>query len=372
MAYDYVDVYAIVNDIGKQALGSKAVDVIDTNSFVDFGNNVLSSSDATESFMDTLLLRIASTYFTFRPYNAKLRNLIVSGSEWAAIYQKIDGSVGDFIEDETFNLVEGQSIDMYIVRKPRANQKLFVKKAHYSNFITYQRKTLQGAFTSEAAFAQFISMINGKMRTKLDFAQENMARLAMANYIANMGSAQKVHLLTGYNTITGQSLTKAQAYVNKDFLAWAAGQVELHTKRLGDLSVLNNKEGLERHTPERDLRFVVFDEFSTAMQYCLQYQAFHEDLVKLREYSEVSYWQGEQNRDKIHVTVEGDETTEEIVVNDIVAFAFDRFALGTFRSDEETATTPYNARGRYYNTFYHADQLWYNDLSENAVLFLMD
>lgn len=372
MAYDYIDVYAIVNDIGKQALGSKAVDVIDTNSFVDFGNNVLSSSDATESFMDTLLLRIASTYFTFRPYNAKLRNLIVSGSEWAAICQKIDGSVGDFIEDETFNLVEGQSVDMYIVRKPRANQKLFVKKANYSNYITYQRKTLQGAFISEAAFAQFVSMINGKMRTKLDFAQENMARLAMANYIANMGSAQKVHLLTGYNTITGQSLTKAQAYVNKDFLAWAAGQVELHTKRLGDLSVLNNKEGLERHTPERDLRFVVFDEFSTAMQYCLQYQAFHEDLVKLREYSEVSYWQGEQNRDRIHVTVEGDETTEEVVVNDIVAFAFDRFALGTFRSDEETATTPYNARGRYYNTFYHADQLWYNDLSENAVLFLMD
>lgn len=373
MAYDYVDVYAVVNDIAKQALGASAIKVTNTGQFVDLGNNILNSRDATESFMDTLLLRIAKTYYTFRPYNARLRNLIVSGQEWAAIYQKIDGSVGDFIEDETFKLEDGMSVDHYIVRKPRADQKLFVKKANYSNYLTWQRKTLQGAFASEDAFQQWIALLNGKMQTKLDFAAENMARLAMANYIANMGEKQKVHLLTRYAAITGQTLTKEAAKLDRDFLAWMAGQIELHTNRLGDLSVSNNKEGVERHTPARDIRFVVFDEISTAMQYCLQYQAFHDELVRLREYTEVSYWQAEDSRDEIRVTIKGDnDTVENVTVENIAAFAFDRFALGTFRSDEETATTPYNARGRYYNTFYHADQLWYNDLSENAVLFLLD
>lgn len=372
MAYDFVDVYAVVNDIAKQAVGGKAINVTDTASFVDLGNNILSSNDAVESFMDTLLLRVAKTYYTTRAYRAKLQDLLVSGSQWAAIYQKIDTSVGDFIEDESLKLEDGKSVDMYIVRKPSATQKLFVKKSDYQNFITTHKKTLQGAFTSEAAFQAFASDIATKMRTKLDFATENMARLAIGNFIGLMNDAQKVHLLTRYNVLTDGSLTADEALLNKDFLAWAAGVIELESKRMSDLSVLNNKEGVERHTPSDDMFLLVFDEFQTAMQYCLQYQAFHDNLVRMRSFVEVSYWQAEKSRDRINLTVQDGDNTKEVTVTNIMAFAFDRYALGCFRSNERVNTTPWNARGEYANTFYTAMQLWYNDLSENAKLFLLD
>lgn len=379
------EVYAIVNAVHAMATGADEVAVIDTASFVDFGNNVLSSSDATETFLNTYLLRVATTYDTFRPYDGKLKDLMLSGDEWGAIVQKIDAEVPDFVSDETFEIEDGHSVDQYIVRKPVGRQKLFIKRSTYSNFITTAKKLLKGAFLSEAAFLSWARMVAGKMRNKIEFSTENLARLAIANYIANMDEAQKVHLLTNYNSESGLSLTADKALLDKDFLAYAAGEMELVSKRLRNLSVSYNAEEAERHTPAGEQRFLVFDKFQSRLQHVVQYQAYHKELVSLGEFIEVPYWQGEYEmsddetpvrvdvRDTIKVTVDdGEGGTDNVTVSGIMGFIFDKYALGAHRSEEETLTTPINARGRYYNTFHFAEQLWFNDLSENGVVFLLN
>ena len=371
------EVYAIVNEVHKEATGSKAVAVIDTQSFVDYGNTVLASNDQTETFMSTLMLQMARMYTTYRPYESSLRDLIVTGEEWGAIYQKIDAEVGDFVADDTYELTDGQSVDQYVVRKPTATQKLFVKKSPYQNYVTISRQALKDAFRSEGDFSRFVSLVFGKMRTKLDFALENLARLAIANYIGTLAAqgatAQEIPLVTNYNAATGSSLTAATAPFDKDFQAYAVGEIELVSKRMRNLSTSYNLEGAERHTPTGEQRLLVLDEFQTRLQTVLQYQAFHEQLVSLREFIEVPYWQGESARSTIKVTVDdGDGGTSDETVENIIACVFDRFALGTFRSDEETLTTPVNARARYYNTFHFAEQLWYNDMSENFVYFTLN
>ena len=379
------EVYAIVNEVHKMATGADELAVVDTASFVDFGNNVLSSSDATETFLNTYLLRVAQTYDTFRPYDGKLKDLMLSGSEWGAIVQKIDAEVPDFVSDETFEIEDGQSVDQYIVRKPVGRQKLFIKRSTYSNFITTAKKLLKGAFLSEAAFLSWARMVAGKMRNKIEFATENLARLAIANYIANAADNQIVHLLTNYNAESGLSLTADKALLDKDFLAYAAGEMELVSKRLRNLSVSYNAEEAERHTPAGEQRFLVFDKFQSRLQHVVQYQAYHKELVSLGEFIEVPYWQGEYEmsddatpvrvdvRDTIKVTVDdGEGGTDDVTISGIMGFIFDKYALGAHRSEEETLTTPINARGRYYNTFHFAEQLWFNDLSENGVVFLLD
>ena len=379
------EVYAIVNAVHAMATGADEVAVVDTASFVDFGNNVLSSSDATETFLNTYLLRVATTYDTFRPYDGKLKDLMLSGDEWGAIVQKIDAEVPDFVSDETFEIEDGKSVDQYIVRKPVGRQKLFIKRSTYSNFITTAKKLLKGAFLSEAAFLSWARMVAGKMRNKIEFATENLARLAIANYIANMEDGQIVHLLTNYNNESGLSLTADKALLDKDFLAYAAGEMELVSKRLRNLSVSYNAEEAERHTPAGEQRFLVFDKFQSRLQHVVQYQAYHKELVSLGEFIEVPYWQGEYEmsddptpvrvdvRDTIKVTVDdGEGGTDDVTVSGIMGFIFDKYALGAHRAEEETLTTPINARGRYYNTFHFAEQLWFNDLSENGVVFLLD
>jgi len=367
------EAYAIVNEIHKMATGKDDVAVVDTASFVDFGNNVLSSSDATETFLNTYLLRVATTYDTFRNYDSKLKDLMLSGSEWGAIVQKIDAEVPDFVSDETFEIEDGQSVDQYIVRKPVGRQKLVIKRTTYSNFITTAKKLLKGAFLSESAFVAWARMVAGKMRNKIEFATENLARLAIANYIANAADNQIVHLLTDYNTESGGSITAAEALLDEKFLAYAAGTMELVSKRLRNLSVSYNAEEAERHTPAGEQRFLVYDLFQSRLQHVVQYQAYHKELVSLGEFIEVPYWQGESNRDTIIVTVDdGEGGTDDVTISGIMGFIFDKYALGAHRSEEETLTTPINARGRYYNTFHFAEQLWFNDLSENGVVFLLD
>jgi len=374
------EVYAIVNAIHAQATGSSALAVVDTQSFVDYGNIVLSSNDNTETFLNTFMLQLAKMYTTWRPYTSALKDLIVTGEEWGAIYQKIDAEVGDFVSDETYDLTDGQSVDQYIVRKPTATQKLFVRRSPYQNYITMGRQQLKVAFRSEADFAAYTSMVFGKMRIKLDFALENLARLAIANYIGTITAQGHTGLVfplvTMYNDATGSSLTggiNGTAAFNKDFMAYAAAEIELISKRLRTLSTVYNAEGAERHTPEGEQRLLVLDEFQTRLQHVVQYQAFHKDLVSLREFIEVPYWQGESDRAAIKVKVDdGEGGTEDETVENIIACCFDRYALGTFRNEEEVLTTPINARGRYYNTFHYAEQLWYNDLSENFVYFTLN
>ena len=380
------EVYAIINDVAKMMTGAEPVTVIDTHSFVDFGDNVLSSSDATEQFLNAYLLRIAQTYDTFRPYTGRLKDLVLNGSEWGAIVQKIDAEVPDFVSDDTFELVDGQSVDQYVVRKPTGRQKLFVKRSTYKNYVTSSKKLLKGAFLSEQAFANWARMTAGKMRNKMEFALEGLCRLAIANYIGNAADSQFIHLLTDYNAESGRSLTADEALLDEKFMAYAAGTMELASKRLRDLSISYNAEGAERHTPAGEQRFLVYDLFQSRLQHVVQYQAYHKDLVSLGEFVEVPYWQGEYKevevqgetvkvpyRDSIVIKVDdGDGGTETKTVEKIMGFIFDRYALGAHRSEEETLTTPLNASGRYYNTFHFAEQLWFNDLSENGLIFCLD
>ena len=376
-AYINNNVYAIINDVAKMMTGKESVTVLDTHSFVDFGDSVLSSSDSTEMFLNAYLLRIAQTYDTFRPYTGKLKDLVMSGSEWGAIVQKIDAEVPDFVSDDTFELTDGQSIDQYVVRKPTGRQKLFIKRSTYKNYMTTSKKLLKGAFLSEAAFANWARMTAGKMRNKIEFALEGLCRLAIANYIANAASTQFVHLLTDYNTEKDLDtpLTADTALLDKDFLAYAAGTMELASKRLRNLSVSYNAEEAERHTPEGEQRFLVYDLFQSRLQHVVQYQAYHKELVSLGEFIEVPYWQGESDRTSIIVKVEDPEDPTKTVtkeVENIIGFIFDRYALGAHRAEEETLTTPINASGRYFNTFHFAEQLWFNDLSENGLIFCLD
>ena len=48
---DVIQIYSIMNDVGKQTLGEKAVTVVDTQSFTSLGEKVLKSDTDTENFL---------------------------------------------------------------------------------------------------------------------------------------------------------------------------------------------------------------------------------------------------------------------------------------------------------------------------------
>lgn len=371
-------IYELVNDVAQQTMGESALTASDTASLVAMGNAILSSSTNTEAFIDTLVQRIGKTMISYRPYKSQLGLMAVSDMTMGAIMQKIKVKMPTAVEDVTTQLIDGQSIDQYIVSKPKATQKLFVKRTPFTFYVTIQKKWLREAFTSEVAMGSFISAIYGEIENALELSQENLARLCMANFMASISESTNrvINLVTEYNALvlTSEQVTAANAMVNEAFLRYALGRMNNISKKMKTMSVLYNDGTETRHSPEGDQRFVSLVDFQTALETQVQWAAFHEQYVKKQNGIEVPYWQAAQSPMNINLVIEGDdpEQEESTTLSNIVAFIHDRDALGTYRKEVEVATTPLNARGLYTNQFWHMNDLYFNDVSENGVIFTLN
>lgn len=371
-------IYELVNDVAQQTMGESALTASDTASLVAMGNAILSSSTNTEAFIDTLVQRIGKTMISYRPYKSQLGLMAVSDMTMGAIMQKIKVKMPTAVEDVTTQLIDGQSIDQYIVSKPKATQKLFVKRTPFTFYVTIQKKWLREAFTSEVAMGSFISAIYGEIENALELSQENLARLCMANFMASISESTNrvINLVTEYNALvlTSEQVTAANAMVNEAFLRYALGRMNNISKKMKTMSVLYNDGTETRHSPEGDQRFVSLVDFQTALETQVQWAAFHEQYVKKQNGIEVPYWQAAQSPMNIDLIIEGDdpEQEESTTLSNIVAFIHDRDALGTYRKEVEVATTPLNARGLYTNQFWHMNDLYFNDVSENGVIFTLN
>lgn len=375
---DTNQIYELVNDVAKQTMGESAITACDTSSLVAMGNAILSSSANTECFIDTLVQRIGRTMISYRPYKSQLGLMAVSDMTMGAIMQKIKVQMPTAVEDVTTQLIDGQSIDQYIVSKPKAHQKLFVKRTPYTFYITIQRKWLREAFTSETAMGSFISAIYGEVENALELSQENLARLCMANFMATISASANrvINLVSEYNTLKGTSLDADNCLLDEGFLRYALGRMNNISKKMKTMSVLYNDGSETRHSPEGDQRFVSLVDFQTALETQVQWAAFHEQYVKKQNGIEVPYWQSAQSPLDINLLIEDSDDEgsdpDEVELTNIVAFIHDRDALGTYRKEVEVATTPLNARGLYTNQFWHMNDLYFNDITENGVIFTLN
>ena len=374
---DTNQIYSIVNDVAKETMGESALVATDTASLVAMGNAVLTSSTNTECFIDTLVQRIGRTIISYRPYKSKLGLLAVSDMTMGAILQKIKVKMPTAVEDVTTQLIDGQSVDQYVISKPKATQKLFVKRTPYTFYITIQKTWLREAFTSESAMGSFISAIYGEVENALELSQENLARLCMANFMATISTDTNrvVNLVTDYNTASGRSVpTGENAMLDEAFLRYSLGRMNNISKKMQTMSVLYNDGTETRHTPIADQRFVSLVDFQTALETQVQWAAFHEQYVEKQNGIEVPYWQGAKSPLDIDLVIEGDdpEQEESTTLSNIVAFIHDRDALGTYRKDVDVATTPLNARGMYTNQFWHMNDLYFNDVTENGIIFTLN
>ena len=374
---DTNQIYSIVNDVAQQTMGESAIQATDTASLVAMGNAILSSSTNTECFIDTLVQRIGKTIISYRPYKSKLGLLAVSDMTMGAIMQKVKVQMPQAVEDKTTQLEDGQAIDHYIVSKPKAHQKLFVKRTPYTFYITVQMKWIREAFTSETAMGSFIAAIYGEVENALELSQENLARLCMANFMvtASQSSSRVVNLVSDYNTATGGSVpTGDKALTNEGFLRYSLGVIKAISKRMETMSVLYNDGTEQRHSPIADQRFVSLIDFQTALETQVQWAAFNEQYVQKMTGIEVPYWQAAKSPYDIDLLIEdpNEEEPQEETLENIVAVLHDRDALGTYRKEVEVATTPLNARGLYTNQFWHMNDLYFNDITENGVLFTLN
>ena len=380
------DVYALLNSLHTQATGRTSVAPTSVADFVSMANTTLSAG--ADKVYSALMQTIARAVFSSRAYTGKFKGLDADSIRWGGIIRKISMADNDLDPDEAYhNLTDGTSVDMYERKKANILETRYYGSDVYQDFYTIYRVQLLDAFQGPAELGSFVSMIAQEMSNKWEQYNEELRRMALGNMIAAKAqlNEDQIHLLTEYNAASGAGLTAQDIFLPaniKPFFEWVKGRINTLSRQMTARSVkfqhpITGKP-ITRHTPYRDQKHYITADYLDIIQTTVLPEAFHNEDLKYVDVEAVDYWQGIDSPDEINLTpvyIDGSgqvQTGSAQNITDIFGVLFDRDAVVVSNIDKEIATTQYNARGRYWNTFLSANSRYCNDLTEKFIVLLLD
>ena len=372
-------VYGIVNNSAKQAFGENAIAVTDTSSLVALGDYVLSSDNSTDLFTHSLVDLVGKTVYHVGRYGGKKDGMVREPFEYGCIVQKIYVDLPEAKPNNAWKIGdENYKPDFAPVIKPTVRQKLFNKLSTWEIDVTIPDFMLRTAFRDATSMGTFIDAIFTTMENMMVVALENNANLTRASFIARKLSANKkcgaINLLSEYNKVTSAGLTVDAALRNSEFLKWSAMQINLWVSRLPKMSTLFNDEGYRRHTPKENIVLDVLQDYASATSTFLESDTYHNNLVSLPRYESVPYWQGSGTdfafASTSAINIKLDESTT-VSKSGIIAVAYDYNAMGVTLT-ERRAASQRNDKDEYTDYFNKATFGYFNDMSENGIVFYIE
>ena len=381
----FEDASAILNNIRQQVTGESSLAPVNTADFVAVGTTLLQSGY--DPVLNAITQMVTKTIFSIRPYSRKFGGIKVDSEMWGSIVRKLAVADKAWEPNEEFDLVDGQSIDHYKVSKPDVLELKFYGAEDFSKHYTIFKDQLNNAFSGPAEFGRFMSMVVQNVSDMIEQNFESIARMVIANYVGGKKVADNgvVHLLTEYNSETGQSLTSTTVFAPAnfgDFMKWVYARIDtltsLMTERSNKFQIQVTGKEITRHTPYEYQKVYLYAKLMNDMKARVLSSTFNYGFIEYADVEEVNYWQSIDTPMAIDVTpnyldTDGSiKTGAEQNITNLVGVIFDREALGYTVMNEWSATTPLNASGGYWNTFYHFLMKWWVDYSEKGIILLLD
>jgi hypothetical protein len=377
----------LLNFIINQATGKTTLERATTQDFVSVANTALAvGSDA---LLNSISQTLSRTIFSVRPYEAKFKGLMKDEVLFGNHVRKLNIGDKDWENDVRYDLADGQSIDDQIVSKPAILQTNFYGQNVYSRHYTIYRDQLNIALSSEEEFQRFITMIVQNCSDMIEQCHETTARMTLANFIGGKvkGDTNNViHLVTKYNDIAGTSLTTDTVRQPSNFvpfIKWAFGYISylsgMLTERSQKFHINVTGKEISRHTPQIKQKLYLFSEYLKDMDASVLSSVYNDNYLKWADHEQVNFWQSIDAPDGINVSasymgVDGSVTLDPAgtATNNIFGVLFDEEAIGITTCGQWSSASRFNARGGYTNFWYHFNDRYYNDFTENGVVFLLD
>lgn len=392
-SYSFNQIATILNSIVADAQGRTAnIATTPRNSaeFVTMATTALSAG--TDPIMNSLNQMINKTIFAYRPYNRKFQIMERNDLEFGNAIRKVTPIFTDGAENQPMynnQPADGQATDHWTIKRPKTVQTNFIGAEQWEvQAPTVFVDQLNNAFRGPDELAQFISAQVGEVSNEIEQQTEQLARMTAVNMmgaIIHSNAPAVVHLLTEYNAATGLSLTATSVYQPANFpgfIKWVYARIEAVSEQMTERSTKFHKSltnaTILRHTPKEYQRLLVYAPAMAQIETMVLSGLYHENLLKMGNYESVNFWQNLNQPEGVNVTAkymdaDGTVSTSSAVKKDhVFGILYDRDAMGINVFNQGVNTTPINAKGRYYNTFHHFTKRFYNDMTENAVVFLLD
>ena len=390
----------VLTEITNQATGVKNAAPVDTSSFVSVAQTALKTGyDPLSTAISQVLSR---TIFSVRPYTRKFKGLNVSNQRYGNHVRKLLTIDKPFEDDDRLKLVDGESIDQYKVNKPKVLQTNFYGANVYQKSTTIYKDQIDCALSSPDEFASFISMVTQNSSDMIEQAHEETARATIVNLIGGIyaaevldtstgllaqanGGRRAINLLKLFNESTGRALKVVDVFKTENFESFVkfafstvntiadlmTDRNSLFCSQLTDYKVL-------RHTPKERMKFYLYTDLVNKINSEVYSTVFNPDFLKVVDFEKINYWQSALSPSAINVKrtmLKKDGALSVGVqskIDNVFGVLFDEDAAGYTTVNEWAQPSPFNARGGYYNQFWHFTDRYWNDFTENAVIFFIE
>ena len=368
-------IYSTMNAIGQNIVQG-GTNVIDTSTFMNYGEQILSSETNKEKWFNTLCDRIGKTVIAIRSYKKANRNVTVDSFTFGSILQKISFKLNQAEESPQW---KKEGINPYTIQpKEGIVQKLFAQDMpSFSYLDVIPDMQIESAFISASAMASFINGLYSRMYNAMEVSAEGMEDYAIASAIAKVfeeatkevtpvNARRAVDLLALYNK-THTPISSAEiALETPEFLEFMAVKINKDISLIGKMTTRYNDGSVERFTSKDNLIVEMPIEASSKFDVYLKSNTFHKELVSLPNYNTVPYWTSPDDNMNVKVKVGETETN----IKNVICVMRDR-ELVSCTLDRVDNAAQYDAINRRTYVRMSADRRYVVDTSENCIIYFL-
>lgn len=404
MALSFNQLATVLNEINAQATGAKGIAPVDYSSFVSVAQTTLLTGY--DNVINAVSQVLSRTIFSIRPYTRKFSGLYMDSQQWGNHIRKLSAVDGEAYNDQRYKdawtgvgddpgvtptPIEGTDfyyVDQQKIYAPGVLQTNFYGAQVYQRALTVFRDQLDVAFSGPDEFGRFISMVMQNVSDLIEKDHEDCARATVANFIAGKikGDSDNVyHLVTLYNEAAGTALTADTVRQPENFIPfmkWAYSFIrtksDLMTERTTKFHVNVSGKPVSRHTPKAMQKLYLYASDINEMESSVLSSVFNPEFLQGMDFEKVNYWQSIETPmaiqcKPVYMDETGDKVADETVTQShVFGVLFDAEAMGITTVNQWSAPAPFNAAGGYTTTYWHYTDRYYNDFTENGMVFIMD
>ena len=392
------EAYAILNEVVKEAMGTKELTVVDTTTFVSTGELLL-RSQGYEKTLNSISNVYFKTIYSVRPYKGKLQIILDESNEpWGNGERKLtplfkelqpvsDNNTDEAITSENAPLENGKWVNDQVINKPELIQLNFIGMVGIEKSLTlFTEDQLNVAFENEGEFLRFLAMMDEAWNNEIEKAYEEKRRLQLANHMAGCYiNGMYYDLVDEFNREFGTEFTDDDLLHTyfENFAKYTSAFIEKKCEIFTEYTTtehinIDGYKPIPRHTPFENQKMVFYQPYFVDVKKNIYTSLFHPENLNIGEYEKVNFWQSLDNPTAIdikpnYMDTDGEvkDASESVKIPYVLGMLFDEQAIRTRNVYKNTRLSAYNSRGEYQNLWYHS---WFSpksDYTEKACVFII-
>lgn len=329
---ELVQIATLLQDLGADP--GRECGSVDDYTWQDVGTSVETmTTDMFKSFGEKFAMGVIKTFFETRQWSKRF-DMLYDSQEYEGIKQYVKASLIEPTDATIINLVNGRDYTDGVYRDLKTNAKIYTKDLGYAFDWSVPNVDLRFMFSNAESVAGYEALINATVSNSINKNMWNVELSTICGVIVrclNSASPKVVHLVTQYNTETGESLTSANCMKSVDFKRWFIEQIANLRSLITDWSDKYNNDGVESFTPPEDTRVTLLTQLHNALRNISTFEMIGTDLT-LGKYNTVNAWQSATSKLLPTIadvsTIVDNSGDDPVTYSNIAGVIYDKYTCG--------------------------------------------